>query len=37
LEPEAKASALAAGFDLVVPRSRINREGASLASALLAS
>ena len=37
VEPEAKASALAAGFDLVVPRSRINREGASLASALLAS
>jgi CheY-like chemotaxis protein len=33
--PEVKAAALAAGFDLVVPRSRMAREGAALADGLL--
>ena len=33
--PEVRAAALAAGFDLVVPRSRMAREGAALASRLL--
>ncbi|MEI6792706.1 MAG: hypothetical protein WCK97_05660 [Actinomycetes bacterium] len=37
VEPEVKARAVAAGFDLVVPRSRINREGADLVGKLLAS
>ncbi|CAB4333993.1 unannotated protein [freshwater metagenome] len=36
VEPEVKAAATEAGFDLVVPRSRINREGAELAAKLLA-
>jgi len=36
VEPEVKAAAMAAGFDLVVPRSRINREGAELATKLIA-
>ncbi len=36
VEPQVKADAAAAGFDLVVPRSRINREGAELAAKLLA-
>ena len=36
VEPQVKAAATAAGFDLVVPRSRINREGAELATKLLA-
>ena len=36
VEPEVKQDAMAAGFDLVVPRSRMNREGASLAAQLLA-
>ena len=36
VEPQVKAAATAAGFDLVVPRSRINREGAGLAAKLLA-
>jgi DNA-binding response OmpR family regulator len=36
VEPQVKAAATAAGFDLVVPRSRINREGAELAAKLLA-
>ncbi|MEA2222372.1 MAG: hypothetical protein QOH83_748 [Solirubrobacteraceae bacterium] len=34
---ETRARALDAGFDLVVPRSRMAREGASLADGLLAS
>ena len=34
---ETRARALAAGFDLVVPRSRMAREGASLADGLLAA
>lgn len=34
---ETRASALAAGFDLVVPRSRMAREGAALADGLLAA
>ena len=33
--PEVRAAALAAGFDLVVPRSRMARVGAALASRLL--
>ncbi|MEI7691166.1 MAG: hypothetical protein WCJ50_01435 [Actinomycetes bacterium] len=37
VEPEVKAAAVAAGFDLVVPRSRINREGGELAAKLLAN
>jgi hypothetical protein len=36
VEPEVRASAEAAGFDLVVPRSRMAREGAALADGLLA-
>lgn len=36
IEPQVKAAATEAGFDLVVPRSRINREGAELAAQLLA-
>jgi hypothetical protein len=35
VEPEVKARAEAAGFDLVVPRSRMNREGAALVERLL--
>ncbi|MBU3674479.1 MAG: hypothetical protein FGM34_05420 [Solirubrobacteraceae bacterium] len=34
VEPEVREAALAAGFDQVVPRSRMNREGADLVSAL---
>src|SRR3954466_10663933 len=34
VEPEVRERALAAGFDQVVPRSRMNREGAELVSAL---
>ena len=34
-EPEVKARADAAGFDVVVPRSRMNREGADLVARLL--
>ena len=34
-EPEVKARADAAGFDVVVPRSRMNREGAELVGRLL--
>ena len=37
VEPEVRARALAAGFDLVVPRSRMAREGAQLADGLLAN
>jgi hypothetical protein len=36
-QPQVRAHALAAGFDLVVPRSRIVREGAELVSRLSAS
>ena len=36
VEPEVRAAALAAGFDLVVPRSRMNREGAALVDGLAA-
>ena len=36
VEPEVRVAATAAGFDLVVPRSRVNREGAELAAKLLA-
>jgi CheY-like chemotaxis protein len=36
VEPEVRERALAAGFDQVVPRSRMNREGAALVSALAA-
>jgi hypothetical protein len=36
-QPQVRARALAAGFDLVVPRSRIVREGAELVSRLSAS
>ncbi len=35
VEPAVKAAALAAGFDLVVPRSRINREAPQLVAQLL--
>jgi CheY-like chemotaxis protein len=35
--PEVRAAALAAGFDLVVPRSRMAREGAALADRLLSA
>lgn len=35
--PEVRAAAMAAGFDLVVPRSRMAREGAALVEGLLAS
>lgn len=34
--PEVRARALAAGFDLAVPRSRMAREGAALVAGLLA-
>ena len=34
---ETRGNALAAGFDLVVPRSRMAREGAALADGLLAA
>jgi hypothetical protein len=36
VEPEARAAALAAGFDVVVPRSRFAREGAALVERLVA-
>jgi CheY-like chemotaxis protein len=36
VEPEARERALRAGFDLVVPRSRMAREGAQLVEGLLA-
>jgi CheY-like chemotaxis protein len=36
VEPEARERALQAGFDLVVPRSRMAREGAQLVEGLLA-
>ena len=36
VEPEVRERALEAGFDQVVPRSRMNREGADLVSALAA-
>jgi CheY-like chemotaxis protein len=35
VQPEARERALAAGFDLVVPRSRMAREGAQLVDGLL--
>jgi CheY-like chemotaxis protein len=35
VQPEVRDRALAAGFDLVVPRSRMAREGAQLVDALL--
>ncbi len=34
VHPEVRAQALAAGFDLVVPRSRMMREGAELVACL---
>jgi hypothetical protein len=34
-EPDVKARAEAAGFDIVVPRSRMNREGAELVARAL--
>jgi len=34
--PEVRAAAMGAGFDLVVPRSRMAREGAALVDGLLA-
>ena len=36
VEPEVRKRALEAGFDLVVPRSRMAREGADLVAGLLA-
>ena len=36
VEPEVRKRALQAGFDLVVPRSRMAREGAELVAGLLA-
>lgn len=36
VEPEVRARAVAAGFDLVVPRSRMHREGAALVTKLAA-
>jgi len=36
VEPEVRARAVAAGFDLVVPRSRMHREGAALVAKLAA-
>jgi CheY-like chemotaxis protein len=36
VEPQARERALQAGFDLVVPRSRMAREGAQLVDGLLA-
>jgi CheY-like chemotaxis protein len=35
-EPDVRARAIEAGFDLVVPRSRMNREGVALVDGLLA-
>jgi hypothetical protein len=35
VQPEVRERALHAGFDLVVPRSRMAREGAQLADGLL--
>jgi CheY-like chemotaxis protein len=35
VQPEVRERALAAGFDVVVPRSRMAREGAALVGALL--
>jgi hypothetical protein len=37
VESEVRGSAMAAGFDLVVPRSRMAREGATLVEQLLAA
>jgi CheY-like chemotaxis protein len=37
VEPEVRERALAAGFDQVVPRSRMHREGAELVSRLAAA
>jgi CheY-like chemotaxis protein len=37
VQPEVRERALAAGFDQVVPRSRMAREGAQLVDALLAN
>ncbi len=37
VEPDVRARALAAGIELVVPRSRIAREGPSLVAGLLAT
>jgi hypothetical protein len=37
VEPEVRERALAAGFDLVVPRSRFMREGAALVAQLAAT
>jgi CheY-like chemotaxis protein len=37
VEPEVRERALQAGFDLVVPRSRMAREGAQLVEGLLAA
>ena len=37
VQPEVRERALAAGFDQVVPRSRMAREGAQLVAALLAA
>ena len=37
VQPEVRERALAAGFDLVVPRSRMAREGAQLVEGLLAN
>ena len=34
VEPDVREAALAGGFDLVVPRSRVNREGAELVARL---
>jgi hypothetical protein len=34
VQPEVREAALAAGFDLVVPRSRMHREGAALVAQL---
>ncbi len=36
VEPEVRERAVAAGFDLVVPRSRMHREGAALVAKLAA-
>ena len=36
VDPEARERALAAGLDIVVPRSRLNREAAALLERLLA-
>lgn len=36
VEPEVREAAQAAGFDLVVPRSRVSREGADLVARLAA-